>query len=201
MYSQSLSHVQLFATPWTATRQVPLYMGFSRQEYWSGLPCPSQRGSSQPRDQTQVSCIAGRFFTTWATPKKQLCYFKNTMTHWWGLHFWQLQPWAIMNPQKIALTKLIYFTLVFSECNIKIRTLQFFLMDFICSWPDIHPPQASQYYLLTIQIHAVGQLPHQSCIPLNYPPKLSPLLNPNCFSNSTAHKLTYILHAFQSGGC
>ena len=32
------------------------------QEYWGGLPCPS-RGSSQPRDQTLVSCIAGRFFT------------------------------------------------------------------------------------------------------------------------------------------
>ena len=27
-------------TPWTATRQAPLSMGFSRQEYWSGLPCP-----------------------------------------------------------------------------------------------------------------------------------------------------------------
>ena len=34
------SHVQLFATPWTAAHQVPLSMGFSRQEYWSGLPCP-----------------------------------------------------------------------------------------------------------------------------------------------------------------
>ena len=36
-----LSHVQLFATPWTAAYQVPLSMGFSRQEYWSGLPLPS----------------------------------------------------------------------------------------------------------------------------------------------------------------
>ena len=36
------SHVQLFATPWTAAHQAPLSMGFSRQEYWSGLPCPHQ---------------------------------------------------------------------------------------------------------------------------------------------------------------
>jgi len=39
-----LSHfncVQLFATPWTVALQVPLSMGFSRQEYWSGVPCPS----------------------------------------------------------------------------------------------------------------------------------------------------------------
>ena len=32
------SHVQLFATLWTVARQAPLSMGFSRQEYWSGLP-------------------------------------------------------------------------------------------------------------------------------------------------------------------
>ena len=31
-------HVQLFATLWTVARQAPLFMGFSRQEYWSGLP-------------------------------------------------------------------------------------------------------------------------------------------------------------------
>ena len=38
--AQSLSHVQLCATPWTVARQAPLSMGFSRQEHWSGLPCP-----------------------------------------------------------------------------------------------------------------------------------------------------------------
>ena len=36
----SFSHLQLFATPWTAACQSPLSMGFSRQPYWSGLPCP-----------------------------------------------------------------------------------------------------------------------------------------------------------------
>ena len=35
-----LSHVWLFATPWTVARQAYLSIGFSRQEYWSGLPCP-----------------------------------------------------------------------------------------------------------------------------------------------------------------
>ena len=38
---KSFSHVQLFATPWTVAHQAPLSMGFSRQEYWSGLPFPS----------------------------------------------------------------------------------------------------------------------------------------------------------------
>ena len=38
---KSLSHVWLLATPWTAAHQAPLSMGFSRQEYWSGVPLPS----------------------------------------------------------------------------------------------------------------------------------------------------------------
>ena len=40
MRAKSISHVRLFATPWIVARQAPLSMGFSRQEYWSGLPCP-----------------------------------------------------------------------------------------------------------------------------------------------------------------
>ena len=38
---KSLSRVQLLATPWTAAHQAPPSMGFSRQEYWSGVPLPS----------------------------------------------------------------------------------------------------------------------------------------------------------------
>jgi len=38
---KSLTRVQLFATPWTAAYQTPPSMGFSRQEYWSGVPSPS----------------------------------------------------------------------------------------------------------------------------------------------------------------
>ena len=39
-FSESLSHVQLFATPWTVARQAPLSMEFSEHEYWSGLLLP-----------------------------------------------------------------------------------------------------------------------------------------------------------------
>ena len=41
MKVKSLSRVRLFATPWTAAYQAPPSMGFSRQEYWSGVPLPS----------------------------------------------------------------------------------------------------------------------------------------------------------------
>ena len=46
--ARSLSHVQLFVTPWTVTWQAPLSMGFYRQEYWSGLPFPSLGGLPDP---------------------------------------------------------------------------------------------------------------------------------------------------------
>ena len=45
---QSLSHVQLFVTPWTIAHQAPLSMGFPRQEYWSGLPFPSPGDLPEP---------------------------------------------------------------------------------------------------------------------------------------------------------
>ena len=53
-----LSHfscVRLFVTLWMVAHQAPLSMGFSSQEYWSGLPYPPSRGSSRPRDRTHIS--------------------------------------------------------------------------------------------------------------------------------------------------
>ena len=64
---KSLSRVLLFVTPWTVALQTPPSMEFSRQEYWSGLLLPFPRNQFQPRDWTEVPCIAGRFFTIWAT--------------------------------------------------------------------------------------------------------------------------------------
>ena len=45
---KSLGRVRLFATPWTVAYQAPPSMGFSRQEYWSGLPFPSPRDLPNP---------------------------------------------------------------------------------------------------------------------------------------------------------
>ena len=49
--------------PWTVVGQSPPSLGFSRLEYWSGLPCPPPGESSLLRDRTCVSCTAGGFFT------------------------------------------------------------------------------------------------------------------------------------------
>ena len=62
-----LSHVQLFATPWTIDCQAPLCMGFSRHEYWSGLPFPTPGDLPDPgiEPTSLVSpALAGGFFTT-----------------------------------------------------------------------------------------------------------------------------------------
>ena len=63
----SLSRVWLFVTPWTVTRQASLSMGSLQARTLEWVSMPSSRGSSQPRDQTQVSHIAGEFFTPWVT--------------------------------------------------------------------------------------------------------------------------------------
>ena len=55
------------ATPWTVAHQAPLSMGFSRQEYWSGLSCPPQRDLPNPGTELTSPALAGRFFTTSAT--------------------------------------------------------------------------------------------------------------------------------------
>ena len=53
--------------PWTAAHQASLSMGILQARILEWIAMPSSRGSSQPRNQSQVSCIAGGFFTVWAT--------------------------------------------------------------------------------------------------------------------------------------
>ena len=60
------SHVRLFVTPWTVAHQAPLSMGFSRQEYWSGLPCPPPGDLLDPEIEPMSLTsppLAGGFFT------------------------------------------------------------------------------------------------------------------------------------------
>ena len=62
------------ATPWTTARQTPLSMGFSRREYWSGLPFPSPGDFPDPEINVaslMSPSLAGEFFTTCATWEAQ----------------------------------------------------------------------------------------------------------------------------------
>ena len=61
------SHVQLFVILWTVAHQAPLFMEFSRQEYWSELPCPPPRNLPDPGIKPMFlksPALAVRFFTS-----------------------------------------------------------------------------------------------------------------------------------------
>ena len=72
--AQSLSHVQLLATPWTIAHQAPLSMRFSRHEYWNGLTFLLQGIFPDPGIEPasiMSPALAGRFFTTSASWEDQ----------------------------------------------------------------------------------------------------------------------------------
>ena len=71
----ALSHfspVRLFATLWTVAHQAPLSMGFSSQEYWSGLPCPPPGDPPNSGIELASLALGGRFFSTSTTWEAQL---------------------------------------------------------------------------------------------------------------------------------
>ena len=88
---KSLCCVRLFAAPWTAARQAPPVHRILQAKILEWVAIPFSRRSSWPRDRTQVSCIAGRFFTVWAAreaPKRNLFLpgFELGTFHVWGKH-------------------------------------------------------------------------------------------------------------------
>ena len=89
------SRVQHCATLWTVTCQAPLSMGFSRQEYWSGLPGPLPEDPPNPGIDLMfhyVSCIAGGFFTTRATWEAPTLFIgRKTKEFAWA------EPWKAPN--------------------------------------------------------------------------------------------------------
>ena len=70
---KSHSHVRLFATPWTAAHHVPPSMGFSRQEYWSGMPSPSLIQRKLIRKDTWTPMFIAVLFTIDKTQKQPKC--------------------------------------------------------------------------------------------------------------------------------
>ena len=67
-----LSQVRLFVTPWTLARQAPLSLGFSRQEHWSGLPCPPPGDLPEPEAEPPSltsPTLSSRFFTAVSAAK------------------------------------------------------------------------------------------------------------------------------------
>ena len=72
MHAQSLSHLQISATCWTIAHQASLFMGFSRQEYWSGLPFPSPGDLTDPRISPESPALRED-----SLPSEPLAHFTN----------------------------------------------------------------------------------------------------------------------------
>ena len=90
-----LSRVRLFATPWTVAHQAPLSMGFSRQEYWSGVPFPSpgdlpgpgiEPGSPALRADALTSDYDRLGFPGGASGKEPTCQYRRHKRH--GFNPW-----------------------------------------------------------------------------------------------------------------
>ena len=94
---KSLSRVQLFVTPWTATHQAPQSMGFSRQEYWSGSPFPSPGDLPNPGIEPRSPALGADALTseppgkpsssTDINPLMQLPYSMNKWPQERSVHF------------------------------------------------------------------------------------------------------------------
>ena len=84
-----LSHARLFVILWTVAHQAPLSMGFSRQEYWSGLLCPSPGVLPDPEIKASSPALAGGVFTTSAT--------------WEAMVWWDQSNQGVFRAQTVAL--------------------------------------------------------------------------------------------------
>ena len=86
MHGNLLQLCLIFITLWTVAHQAPLSMGFSRQEYWSGLPCPPPGDLPNPGIEPMSltsPALAGRFFTSSATWEAQYCLFVPLFFFYW----------------------------------------------------------------------------------------------------------------------
>ena len=89
MKGKLLSQVWLFATPWTVAYQAPLSMGFSRQEYWSGVPSPSPTDLDRSFQKERLRGLYRDVLETVSVVKTGNCsensdvfYLPPTHTHW-----------------------------------------------------------------------------------------------------------------------
>ena len=124
------SRVWIFVTPWTVACQGHLSMGFSRQEYWSGLPCPPPGDLPHPgiKPVSLTSpTLAGRFFTTWDSWEAQDEVYRlisATLSYMFG--YWLKLPlllltWAALHSgcwrQAFVLTCPSFSSLLLTECD------------------------------------------------------------------------------------
>ena len=108
---KSLSCVRLFVTPWTAANQDPQSMGFSRQEYWSGLPFPSPGDLPDPGIEPRSPALEADALT---------CFSKSS------LNIWKFTVHVLLKPGLENFEH--YFASVWDECHCVV-------FQHILAWP------------------------------------------------------------------
>ena len=93
---KSLSRIRLFATPWTIAHQAPPSLGFSRQEYWSGLPFPSPRSST-----FNIAILMSFLCTLHLTPVFDGFPLKSFIVFILYLDLWFTLNWSLYRPRFI----------------------------------------------------------------------------------------------------
>ena len=90
-----LLHVRLFVTPWSVTHQTSLSMGFSRQEYWSGLPCPPPGDLPHPVVKPVTLILLHRQASSLplAPPGKRILYWGRDLAPHSSTLAWKI-PWT-----------------------------------------------------------------------------------------------------------
>ena len=138
--AQLLSHVWLFATPWTVALQAPLPMGFSGQEYWSGMPLPSWGDLPNPRTEPaslMSPVLAGKFFTTRTTWEAPRCIQFSSVQSLSRVRLFAT-PWIAVRQASLSITnsqsslRLTSIKSVMpSSCLILCHPLFLFLLSFV----------------------------------------------------------------------
>ena len=106
----SLNHAQLFATPWTVAHQSPLSMGFSRQEYWSGLPFPPPGDLANPRIEPKSPALQADSFLSEPPGKLSFCLLRPK---WAGA---RTRPARLLRPRlwkSLEQSKLLFILLLY----------------------------------------------------------------------------------------
>ena len=152
MKVKSLSRVRLFAIPWTVVYQAPLSMGFSRQEYWSGVPLPSPGDLPDPGIEPRSPALqADICFTLWATRE-----YYNSMKPSFYKAFLDFSRQGYFST--LSVLHILYKAKVSSHLTIR---------TFICvsdPW-TVHPQEQGCLFYLCILCHLLPPFP----LPLPFP--------------------------------
>ena len=113
---KSLSRVRLFATPWTEAYQAPPSMGFSRQEYWSGLPFPSPGDLPDPGIEPGSPAFQADALTSEPPGKPYMFYMLSKILATWEL-FLVAEPYHSLNvPEFVSCNNFLYICWLYLKC-------------------------------------------------------------------------------------